>query len=108
MRETSAIEATIQGMALVARSGADRVIAAPTGAPQEWQNLAPGVSADAQVLHVAPSSGAPQLAQNRPSAAAPHEGHMVVVGAGMEGMYFGGAEGAEGAEGAGSAEGADV
>ena len=98
MRETSAIEATIHGIALVARSGTAARIAAPTGVPQEWQKRAPGVSDEPQVRHIAPSSGAPQLAQKRPSAAAPQEGQVVVVGADMGGNVLKGAKGAKGAK----------
>src|ERR1700682_997126 len=37
--------------------------AAPAGAPQRWQNLAPALSSAEHEAHAAPASGAPQLAQ---------------------------------------------
>lgn len=86
MSATSAIEATIQGTAFVVRSGANPSTTAPTGAPQWWQKRAPGVSGDAQLRQIAPTIDVPQLAQKRPSAADPHEGQVVVVGAAMGGM----------------------
>ena len=54
--------ATIHGSAFVfvSRAGA---APAPIGVPQRWQNLAPGESGEAQEVHGAPASGAPQLAQ---------------------------------------------
>src|SRR6202158_4046302 len=37
--------------------------ATPAGAPQRWQNLAPGLRSAEHETQVAPASGAPQLAQ---------------------------------------------
>lgn len=74
----NASAATIHGSGLVA---AGRTAApAVAGVPQRWQNLAPGESGAAHEVHVAPDSGAPQLAQKRPSAGAPHEGQFPGVG----------------------------
>ena len=78
---TSAIEATIHGSAVFPRSVGAAMV--PTGVPQWWQKRAPGVSDEAHERHVAPSTGAPQLAQKRPSARAPQDGHVVMVGAGI-------------------------
>src|SRR3954471_3592973 len=60
-RARKARAATIHGRELVlgSRDGEGP----PAGAPQRWQNLAPGLRSEAQELHLAPASGAPQLAQ---------------------------------------------
>jgi hypothetical protein len=70
----SAIAATAHGRAFEPPS-ARPAAAAPAGVPQRWQNLAPGVRGARQDEHAAPASGAPQLAQNFPSATAPQDGH---------------------------------
>jgi hypothetical protein len=51
---------------------------APTAVPQRGQNLAPALSSAAHEAHVAPASGAPQLAQYLPVAAAPQAGQAAV------------------------------
>jgi hypothetical protein len=69
--------ATIQGSAFVLESRvADGLT--PTAVPQRWQNLAPALSSAAHEMQVAPASGAPQLAQYLPVAAAPHVGQAAV------------------------------
>ena len=73
----NASAATIHGNGLVAGR---RTAVADAGAPQRWQNLAPGDSGDAHDAHVAPESGEPQLAQKRPVAVAPQDGHVPEVG----------------------------
>ena len=75
-RNASAV--TIHGSGLV---GTDLTAAPATaGVPQRWQNFAPGESGDAHDAHVAPESGEPQLAQKRPVAVAPQDGHVPEVG----------------------------
>ena len=53
--------ATIQGRVLVL----SRTVALPdpAAAPHRWQNLAPGLRSAEHATHLAPASGAPQLAQ---------------------------------------------
>ena len=65
---------------------------APAGAPQRWQNFAPGVSGARHELQAAPCNGAPQFAQNFPNAAAPHDVHVLAAiggGRGDEGVVIG-------------------
>lgn len=50
---------------------------APAARPQRWQKRAPGVRNEAQPAQRAPSSGAPQLAQNFPEAGAWQRGQGV-------------------------------
>src|ERR1700682_5506616 len=60
-RARKASAATIQGSEFVFDPAADA--AAPAGAPQRWQNFAPGLSSAEHEAHVAPARGVPQLAQ---------------------------------------------
>ena len=57
--------------------------AAPAAVPQRWQKCAPTVSGAPQDAQAAPASAVPQLEQNRPEAAAPHEGQVPGVEVGM-------------------------
>src|SRR5829696_5547744 len=80
MSASRAMEATAQGSAAAPpRRSTGLPRAAPTAVPQRWQNLAPAESADPHAAHTAPSRGTPQLAQNRPLAAAPQLGQEVDV-----------------------------
>jgi hypothetical protein len=73
MRETSARAATAQGSTPAnPRAGPD--VVAPAGVPQRWQYRAPTVSGAEQVPQLAPARAVPQAEQNRPEAAAPHDG----------------------------------
>jgi hypothetical protein len=47
---------------------------APTGAPQSWQNFAPGVSDTPQAPQRASRTTAPHCVQKRPAAGAPQDG----------------------------------
>lgn len=73
------------------RQPPDRETAAPPTAalPQRWQNFAPGVSALPHIAQTAPSSGTPQLEQNRPVAGDEHPGQS----AGAPGAARGGSNG---------------
>jgi len=70
----------------VARAAAARVAPwAPAGAPQSWQNFAPGVSDVPHTPHRASRTTAPHSVQYRPEAGAPQDGHgMELEGAGRE------------------------
>src|SRR6188508_2906746 len=58
---------------------------APAGAPQSWQNFAPGVSDVPHTPHRASRTTAPHSVQNRPDAGAPQDGHGIDLdGAGRE------------------------
>jgi hypothetical protein len=67
---TTAMAATVHGTKAGSGLGC-----APSGAPQAWQNRAPGESAARQVGHAAPRWGAPQLLQKLPLATWPQRGH---------------------------------
>lgn len=85
--------ATAQGSALPTPDCRSPDIA-PAGAPQRWQNFAPAVSGARHAPQTAPCSGAPQLAQNFPDAAAPHDGHVLAaVGWSGDGCDWGDVEG---------------
>lgn len=70
----------------LARAAAARVATwAPAGAPQSWQNFAPGVSDVPHTPHRASRTTAPHSVQYRPDAGAPQDGHgMELDGAGGE------------------------
>lgn len=53
---------------------AARPASAPTGVPQRWQNLAPGVSSAEQLPQVTPSIAAPHSAQYFPAEGWPQLG----------------------------------
>ena len=72
MSDTRAIPATAQGTADAKLRCAAR-LSAPAGAPQRWQNLAPGVNGALHEPQVAPASGAPQFEQKLPVETVPHE-----------------------------------
>lgn len=65
--------------ALAARDGAretDAPPAAPAGAPQLWQNFAPGVSGASHDEQATPRRAAPHSEQNFPLEVAPQEGQV--------------------------------
>ncbi len=74
-RARNARAATIQGREFVRVS--TRGGAPATGAPQRWQNFAPGVSSAEHDAHGAPVSAAPQFAQNRPVAGVPQDAQVM-------------------------------
>src|SRR5690348_12636709 len=79
MSATSAMPATAHGRAVAKPvCCAWAAGAAPTAVPHRWQNFAPAVSDEPQPEQGAPSSGAPQLAQKRPLAAALQFGQVMV------------------------------
>src|SRR5205807_5990138 len=86
----SATTATTQGSRPVPglRGVATRPPAGPTGDPQCWQNLDPGVSSPPQAAQRPAARPAPQLEQKRPDAGEPHEGHVVGVGRVIRGTYI--------------------
>ena len=48
----------------------------PAGVPHRWQNFAPGVSCAPHDAQARPTRAPPQVEQNLPVAAAPHDGHV--------------------------------
>ena len=77
-RARNASAATIHGKEFVRDSPDSRGgLAPPVGAPQRWQNLAPGLSSAEQDAHGAPASAAPQFAQYRPLASVPQDAQVV-------------------------------
>ncbi len=68
-----------QGSAVASQRGSSlRGGSEPTALPHRWQKRAPGESADAHAPQIAPSTGAPQLAQKRPAVAEPQRGQAMV------------------------------
>ena len=63
---------------------------APAGAPQSWQNFAPGVSETPQTPHCASLTTAPHSVQKRPAAGVPQDGQGIErCGTGSRGISLG-------------------